>query len=624
MLPLPRRRPVLFLSSLLLLATAAAAQSRESNITELRLFLTEESGVVRGEIATASPSTLAARYVAMEDASVTFRDDGAGADQVQGDGVFSARFKFDTTAEFEALRADLETTIEVLRDPGENILIRQGPRDIVTATDAIRDAERKWPDILDTARREAERSARLLEFQDPLQAAEALGIDVATTPFLRVPGPRFDSLERGQPRVEYLFDFPIFTRFPPVALPIAIDRERSLMITATDVVEDGSRSFDACTGIGSPGGAWSFGHLMRELAHGTGHTPEEFALHWLSRWQVPHTVNDWPVTPRHQQLQHFIDGWRRLSPEGMLDIEYFPARLLAIVNRPDLADDFGASGSAGEGRLIFGLILKRENGDCKPLSFTVVVEYDIPASSCMEVKAWQRRWKDLDQIDDTDDYNLALESVTRAFTDHGSNPSQLPNASSLAQLRTNEDVLGSGWQMREFRLQETGLLDLVTVKQTPANELNGHETLGDYFGIDEADILADRHDVPTRFPDDLEPFLGAVSNTTFDGYFWSAPNLEGLTDQAETRRKFSLATCNGCHGGETGTPFTHVGHKGKRDMGDSAWLSGFLRGETVTVPMSGGATRRYEVLTEREIDMSELLSRPCFRLLGLERSHFVH
>jgi hypothetical protein len=624
MLPLLKRRPIVVLSLLLLLVTAAAAQSQDSNITELRLFLTEEPGVVRGEIATAGPSTLAARSVAAEDGTVTFRDDGSGADQVQGDGVFSARFEFDTTGEFEALRADLATTIEVLRDPGDNILIRRGLRDIVTAADAIRDAERQWPDVLNTARQEAERSARLLEFQDPLRAAEALGIDIAKTPFQRVPGPGLDRLERGQPRVEHLFDFPIFHRFPPLALPIAIDRDRSLMMTATDVVEDGMRSFDSCTGAGARGGAWSFGHLMRELAHGTGHTPEEFTLHWLSSWQVPDTVNDWPVDPRHHQLQHFIDGWRRLSPQGVLDIEYFPARLLAIVNRPDLADGFGAGGSAGEGRLVFGLILNSENDGCIPLGFTVVFEYEFPADSCMEVKAWQQRWKDLDQFDDTDDYNLALESVTRAFTDHGSNPGQLPNASSLSHLKTNEDVLGSDWQMREFRLGETGLLDLVTVNQTPANELNGLETLGDYLANNEADILADRHEVPARFPDDPDRFLGAVSTTTFEGYFWSAPNVEGLTDQAETRRKFSLATCNGCHGGETGTPFTHIGHDGKRDMGDSAWLSGFLRGKTVTVPMSGGGTRRYEDLTEREIEMSELLSRPCFRLLGLERSLFVH
>ncbi|TIX46283.1 MAG: hypothetical protein E5V36_02140 [Mesorhizobium sp.] len=636
--PLLREWPGLFLSSLLLLATAVAAPTQETNIgspsdtsaatlannvAELRIFLTEDSGMVRGEMATARPSNVAELSLAIGEGTVTFRDDGAGPDRVKGDGVFSARFKFDTTAEFEALRAGLRATIDVLRDPDQDILIRRGPRDIVTAADAIRDAELKTPEILKKARLEAERAARLLDFKDPLRAAKALDINVATTPFQRLPGSRFDPLERKQFKVEYLFDFPIFTTFPPPAPRVAIDRDRSLLITAKDVVEDDELSFDACTGTGSPGGPWSFGHLMRELAHGTGLTPEEFTLHWLLSWRLPHEVNGWIVPARHQQLQHFIDGWRGLSPSGLLDVDYFPARLLAIVNRPDLAGriGFGAGGSAGEGRLVFGLM----TGSCTPASFTVIFEYGIAANSCIEVKAWQQRWKDLDQFDvGTDDYNEALESVTRAFTDHGSNPGQRPNTSSLSQMRTNENQLASGWDMREFRLEDTGLLDLVPVKQTPHNDFNGHETLRDYLGTNEVDILNDRHIVRERFPDDLDPFLGAVSNTLFPIYFWSAPDLNSLIDPVETRRKFSLATCNGCHAGETGTRFTHIGNEGRREMGQPAELSGFLRGETVTVPMSGSAMRRYEDLKERETAMSELLERSCFWLLAFQRSPFVH
>jgi hypothetical protein len=58
-------------------------------------------------------------------------------------------------------------------------------------------------------------------------------------------------------------------------------------------------------------------------------------------------------------------------------------------------------------------------------------------------------------------------------------------------------------------------------------------------------------------------------------------------------------------------------------MGAPASLSGFLLGETVTVPVSGG-TRRYEDLTERETAMSDLLERSCFQLLGFKRLPFVH
>jgi hypothetical protein len=670
MLQLPRRQPTLFLSLLLLLATVISGHAQESkvgsssdatfgldkpsferifgealrreppalpttsaatlakNVTELRLFLTEVPGVVRGEIATAGPSTLAAFSVPMEEGTVAFRDDGAGPDRVKGDGVFTARFKFDTSGEFEALRAGLKVTIDVLRDPDQDILIRRGPRDIVPATDAVRDAESKMPEALDRARKETARASRLLDFQDPFAAARAINIDIATTPFLRQPGPRFDEGQRF--KVDYLFDFPIFAMFPPPPVPIAIDQERSLLITATGVVEDGVRSFDACSGTGSAGGEWSFGHLMRELAHGTGLTPEEFTRHWLSSWQIPQEANGWIVneSARALQLQALvIDGWQRLSPGGVFNVDYFPARLLAIVNRPDLADriGYGTAGSAGEGRLVFGLIVKDPaSALCNPMNFTVIFEYGIAAGSCMEVKAWHRRWKDLDQFTlGSPAYNTALESITRAFTDHGSNPGQLPNTSSLSQLRTNELVLGFPWQLREFRVEEDGLLDLVTVKQTPNNQFESSGTLRVYLGINEADILKDKHVIPERFPSILEPFRGVVANTETSSFFWSAPNLGTLVDPSETRRKFSLATCNGCHGGETETQFTHIGNEGKREMGTPAGLSGFLLGKTVTVPVSHG-THRYEDLSERKIAMSDLLGRSCFRLLGFQRLPFVH
>jgi len=599
-------------------------------ITELRLFLTREPGVVLGEIATAGPSALTAVAVEIQEGSVTFRDDGTEPDRVARDGVFSAVFKFDTTREFQALRPGLKMTLGVLREPGQDTPIRRGPRDILPAADFIRDAERKTPEALKLARQEAERAAQLLEFEDPWRAAEALKIDIKTVPFLRLPGPRFDVFDPSRFKADHLFDFPIFATFPPPAQPVAIDHERSLLITATSVVEDSSRTFDACSDTGSPGGPWSFGHLMRELAHGTGLTPEQFTLNWLSGWQMPQEANGWIVNDpaRGDNLRKLvIDTWQALSPERALNVDFFPARLLAIVNRPDLADriGFGPGGSAGEGRFVFGLVHKDPNdGSCIPLRFTVILEYGVPARSCMDVKTWQGRWKDLDQFPSGDPgYNGALESITRAFTDHGSNPDQLPNMSSLGQIRTNEISLFAPWQLREFRLQDRGLLDLVTVKQTPDNSFESQPVLRAYIGANEADILSDRHVVPERFPGALSPFLGAVSGNLFQSFFWSAPDLNGLQDPVQARRKFSLATCNGCHAGETSTPFTHIGEEGRREMNEPAWTSPFLQGGDVTVPVTGGM-QRYDDLTERKTALSKILDRSCFQLLAFEQLPFVH
>lgn len=631
MFQMPTLHRTLFLAPLLLLATAIAGRAQENtlgstavltdNIIELRVFLTPEPGVVLGEIATVGLSALTEFSVAMEDGTVTFRDDGTAPDREGGDGVFTAPFKFDATSAFEARRADLEATIEVLRGQGSTRLIRRGPRDIVSATDAVSDAERIMPATLAGAREQAAQALGLLATRDPLIAVHELNLDPAKTPFLRLPGPRFDALQDHRFKVEYLFDFPVFATFPPLSPPIAIDHNRSLMITAKEVVEDGGRSFDACSGLGSPGGAWSFGHLVREMAYGSGVTPEEFALSWLSTWGAPQPGTGWIVPKRDLHLQNVIETWRRLSG-GALNIDYFPARLMAIVNRPDLAHSVGGAESAGEGRLVFGLVDQEPTTppSCTPISFTIIFEYGIAADSCTGIKAWQQRWKDLDSAAD---YNQALESITRAFTDHGSNPSQIPNMSSLNQLRTNETMFGLGWQWREFRLGETGVLSLVTVKQTPDDTFNGSTTLQSYLGTKEGDILNDRLAVPEHFPGALDLFLGATSSTQLSGFFWFAQGLGGPANPDETRRKFSLATCNGCHTGETGTRFTHIGSEGKRETNEVAQLSKFLVGEDVTVP-AGGGVHHYEDLTERKIAMSDLLTRSCFEQLAFQRLPFVH
>jgi hypothetical protein len=599
-----------------------------SDITELRLFLTHEPNLVVGEIATSGPSTADKITVSMEEQTVNFYDNGIFPDQAKNDGVFTARFKLDTKTEFKRLRAELERTINLVRAPNENTFVRRGPRDIISADEAISDAERQSAHPLNEVRKLMERSSQLLNFDDPSVAAQSLNIDLAATPFLRIPGPDFDNLQTMRVKVDHLFNFPILDVFPPSSLPVTVTPEQSLLITATEIVNDSERSFDACSQIGTPGGVWSFGHLMRELAYGTGLSPEDFVQHWLSSWQMPQEVNGWPVydeTRRNRLQSIIIESWRSLSP-ATLSVDYFPARLLAIVNRPDLAGRIGdgAVGSAGEARFVFGLAIKDPSNLCNSLKFTMIFEYNIPASSCGEAKNWQQRWKDLDQLDTSSSaYKQALESITRAFTDHGSNPRQFPNASKLSQVRTNEGALGDPWQLREFRLQESGLFDLVTVKQTPDMQFESHDPLGTYLTTKENDILGDRHVVPDRFPTVLNPWLGAIANTPFAGFSWSAPHLDSLTNPAETRRKFSLSTCNGCHAGETVTSFTHIGSEGMRPMGAPAQISKFLSGETVTVPVSRG-THHYEDIAERTKAMSDILSKSCFRLLGFRKLPFVH
>jgi hypothetical protein len=201
-------------------------------------------------------------------------------------------------------------------------------------------------------------------------------------------------------------------------------------------------------------------------------------------------------------------------------VDKFPARLAAIVNRPDLADKvgYGSAGSAGEGRLVFTLYRKNASNVCQPMGIMVIFEYGIKGGSCSTVKAWHQRWKDLDAFAiGGAQYNAALEDITRDFTDFGSNPAQQPNQSALNQLRVNEVGLHTPepWQLREFHLASLknappGQLVLSPVARTPADVFDDSATLSQFLAENADDILLDKHDVPLKYPTASDSFRGVT------------------------------------------------------------------------------------------------------------------
>jgi hypothetical protein len=592
-------------------------------VTSLRVFLTENPAVVIGRIRIHGKTILKELEIPLDRGTVRFADDGRAPDLAAGDGEFSARFAMDTRAEFVAKRDRLVESTTALAEAKQGQWFKRGPRDLVTAPELLASL-RKTPGFrLDALQ---ERTRLLRDAKDPMDAARRVPIDFHATPFLEFP---VWAVDPSRFEAQRMFDLPVFElfRFPPVWF---VNASRSLSVTATGVVEDPSRTYDGCTGVGTPGGPWSFGHLMRELSNGSGLTPEDFTLQWISTWLSPQTVNDVVVDASRATFvqTRIIDSWQALSGPT-LNVDRFPARLLAIVNRPDLADrvGYGAAGSAGEGRLVFGLQRRTASGACLNERFTVIFEYGIRGSSCTATRLWHRRWRDLGALTPgSTAYNSALEALTREFTDHGSNPAQLPNQSSLNQLRTNQAFDTIEWEQREFRLRGTlsgtagGTLGMVPVRQTPQESLNNSLTLSDWVDANESSILADRHVLPAKYPGALDAFLSPASRTTSPSVIehWNV-DMTRLADPAETRRKFSLNTCDACHGGETATIFLHIG---LRDPGAESTLSGFLTGIDVNVPVTHG-THHYHDLAERARKLDDIVSSHCFAMLAL-RKPFVH
>lgn len=407
--------------------------------------------------------------------------------------------------------------------------------------------------------------------------------------------------------------------FIPAGIPGVVDEARTLMITSTLVVDDPSRTFNPCTNAGTPMGSWTFGHLMREMANEpeTGINPSDFVRRWLNRWKFPQVVNDDFIPARLDIQNQIIAPWEVASgvgPGGPLDLAKAPFRLLAIVNRVDLRENFVyGGGSAGEARFVFCAV----DANCQPLRFTVIFEYGIKKRNCFELKAWAQQWLDLqNHALGSPAYNTALQAITDQFVSAGADPTKLPNKSALNQLRTNENALVPLWELREFRLfnedSDAGHLRLVTVKQTPDFDLNGEAVIADYVNAIAADILLNQHQVPLEFPPG-QPFLGGAAPTP-GGMFWDGPSVPPGPDitNPDARHLFSLNTCNGCHAGETNTAFTHIF---PAPFGSTPMLSGFLTGIDVIDPADNITERHFDDLQRRAQDLDNLAHSPCFSMV---------
>jgi hypothetical protein len=379
--------------------------------------------------------------------------------------------------------------------------------------------------------------------------------------------------------------------------------KRELMIVNTSVVDDPVRtSFDPNVPASQSRGVWTFGRLMRDMAR----TPEEapaFTERLFRTWMTDQTVNGFTVVARPNMQSIVLDNWPR-TPDGALDLDRSPLRLQAIVNRIDTRNL--AQGHAGEGRFVFGVL---GFPFAQQLQFTVIVEFKLLAQTEADVLDWANRWHALSSLPfPSEPYNAALEALTLRFSGRGAGPGRV-NGSALSQLRTNEiDLSFNGrWELREFTLSEaSGFLEESTVKLTPDLGFNGSSILADYVNQNEAAIVAEQHVVPDQF----EGVAFAGGSVFNDLIFWSAPGVVN----PEARHKFSINTCNGCHGPESGTSFLQISPR--FSPGQEAFLSPFLTGTTVFDPFSGQA-RALNDLSRRRADLTGLVCTPSgLRALG--------
>ncbi len=371
--------------------------------------------------------------------------------------------------------------------------------------------------------------------------------------------------------------------------PIVVNADAELMIRNLLVVEDPLRTNWSGSLTNPSDGAWTFGRLMTVMAGQN--DPEVFVRNWLAQWDSPQPVNGLPVAPRPMNAL-VTQPWLSASGGARLDLRRAPFRLLAIVNRMDLRNL--TRGSAGEGRFVFGVLGAGGN----QLQFTVILEFNLPATTQADVDRWAADWHALGALPiGSPAYNQALETITSRFAGASVSPTR-PNRSAINQVRSNEIALSAPWELREFRLNAAGQLVQVPVAQTTDLPLNNSPALAQFINANTAALLTDTHVVPATF--NGAPFLAGSALTNF-GHAWRAP---GITNN-DARFRFSVNTCNGCHAGETNTVFLHVS---PRNVGQVAVLSGFLTGTTVPDPVTG-QPRTFNDLSARTESLLEVLCR---------------
>ncbi len=343
----------------------------------------------------------------------------------------------------------------------------------------------------------------------------------------------------------------------PAACPnLAVSRFKELLIIDPTVVGDSRANDDAALH------PWSFRARMEDLA-GDAAAAGPLVDGWLEQWkslrEVP--VSTAPgaaqlaITPRPGVDEALRCPWLERSPENnctdgcatcrtrRLDLAAAPFRLLAIVNRTDMATAGACGGDGGELRFVYGA-LARDGLSALPL--TVIFEYQITLHSDESLRDWAAAWHELGAAELGPAFAGRLAPIVARGLERAT----------LRRVRTNEIAFGQSdalpWELREFAPAQTdaGVVRLIEIatSQTPRLTLGSSPELGQWLDSNASSVLAGDNRLDARF-------LAASAPLPTAGFAWTT-----LARDPAVNAAFNRNTCNGCHGGRApdDLPFQHI------------------------------------------------------------------
>lgn len=375
----------------------------------------------------------------------------------------------------------------------------------------------------------------------------------------------------------------------PRSCGVKVDRWKELMVVHRSVLLDRRAQNEVA------GAEWSFRSQMETLS-GSTEAAAAFTSAWLGQWKTLTSVGPdrAPVVPRPGVEAAVLHPWQ--ASGGSLAT--VPFRLLAIVNRPDLRDDdTGCAGSGGELRFVY-TATDGERGE--PIAMTAIIE--IPYPRTRSAREWMDAWHAVARAPFGPEYNDALATLTARVRSEAKPETW--------RVRTNERAFGEpggqSWELREFALSSSGphgsRLEQSPLATTPRLDLDRSRSLDSWAEENEQAIKNGSYVLPSGFQ------AGAATVARAD-FRWSSSTMS-----PETRAAFSMATCNGCHGGERGEaslPFQHIAAP-PRVTGDDETSDDETRLSTWLNDPSG----RGDELSRRERSVARALCGTCATSAG--------
>jgi hypothetical protein len=402
-----------------------------------------------------------------------------------------------------------------------------------------------------------------------------------------------------------------------VASALTTAAEHSLLIYDASVMDDPARTAEPCLAVATDpdNKEWSLPYLLKKEAARYGIAATTYVANWLNAWNTSSMVNGQPVPVKG--ATEIIGYWPK-NASGQYRLEKAPFRLAAIVSRLDLRT-FRPENEplGGEVRFVYTAVPIAPSCPPTPLEQAIILEYSTGRTDENDVLAWAKRWYALGNLSRTSStYRTELQKLTDETLLRGK----------LERIRTNEVALEEtdvpGWFFMEFVPGAGGSLVRATVKQTPDIMLrpDGNAKLATFIASNMTNLqtvfevpqkgymynAGSGYRVPDKFPDN-SIFRGAFANASKRADTptpWNAPKPDSVDawSWSLARHRFSLGTCNGCHGGENNEgsfPF----HIKPRSWGLSSSLSAFLSGPTTLTDKFDRTQRTYDEMKRRKDDL---------------------